>query len=286
MSNTNAILAVGGLIIGAIAGAGVFALVSEPETVRVKEIEEVAKELTAEEVEALCGDQLKDERSTLQDAQAKVVDLQSQLEAKEAELAKMQKEAEGDAAKKAAAAKKWKEMEQEIESLREQLQVVEQERDELLVELKETVVKLENQIKETEVQRQRAEKYKDESQENLWTTFYAQAKVEICDRGSRRRHDKCHDAVNEALNADNVKPRFLECVDTYQSTPLLIRAEDRRAELPMHAIWLSEDSRFTNKGWMIQFCDPTLPEAGERPADRAAVIAPTGTIEVDDLDGE
>ncbi|MCB9745442.1 MAG: hypothetical protein H6740_22885 [Alphaproteobacteria bacterium] len=286
MSNTNAILAVGGLIIGAVAGAGVFALVSEPQTVRVTEIEEVKKELTAEEVEALCGDQLQDERATLQESQAKVLDLQGQLEAKEAALKKMQDEAKGDEAKRAAAAKKWKEMEQEIEDLRSALTAAETERDELLVELKETVVKLENQIKETEVQRQRAEKYKGESQQNLWTTFYAQAKVEICDRGTRRRHEKCHEAVDEALNKDGIKERFIECVDTYQSTPLMIRAEDRKAELPMHAQWLSEDSRFTNKGWMIQFCDPTLPEAGERPADRAALPAPTGTIEVEDLDGE
>ncbi|MCB9761034.1 MAG: hypothetical protein H6739_14440 [Alphaproteobacteria bacterium] len=284
MSNNNLVLAIGGLVIGVVAGAGVYALTSSPETVTVNEVHEVEKELTAEELEALCSDQLAGERATLQTAQAKVVDLQSQLDAREAELAKMKEGAEKDEAKRAAAAKKWREMEAEIETLRSQLAEAEQERDSLLVELKETVVKLEAQIKETERQTQRAERYKAESHQNLWTTFMAEAKVDICDRGTRRRHDKCHEAVDEAMDAAGVKDRFIECVNTWQATPVLMQA-DRKEQLPEYAVWLNEDSRFTNKGWFIQFCDPTLPEAGEgEAADRAGIAPPSGVDPEGSLD--
>lgn len=277
MSNQNMLLAIAGLVIGAVAGAGIVALMAEPKTVEVPTIQEVQKQLTADELAALCSDQLKDERASLQEAQTKVVDLQTQLDQREKELAEMKKQDEKDATRRAAASQKMKDMEAEIATLRGQLAQAEKERDELVVELKQTVQKLEAQIKETEVQRARAEKYKDESQENLWTTFSAEAKVNICDRGTRRRHDKCHEAVDEALGAAAIKDRFITCVDTYQATPQLIQG-DRKTALPANAVWMNEDSRFTDNGWYIQFCDPTLPEANPdgAAADRAALAAPTG----------
>ena len=60
----------------------------------------------------------------------------------------------------------------------------------------------------------------------------------------------------------DVRDRFVECVNTYQSTPLLVQGE-KDVTLPPYAEWLNQDDRFTKKGWYIQFCDPTLPEAGE-----------------------
>lgn len=276
MSNQNLMLAVIGLVIGAVGGAGVVALMAEPKTVEIPTIQEVQKQLTAEELMALCSDQVKTERESLQAAQSKVVDLQSQLDAKEKELADMKKQDEKDASRRAVASQKMKDMEAEIASLKGQLAAAEKERDDLVVELKDTVKKLEAQIKETEVQRERAEKYKAESHENLWSSFNAEAKVDICDRGTRRRHDKCHEAVEEALGAPAIKDRFLACVDTYQATPSLVQG-DRKATLPANAVWMNEDSRFTDNGWYIQFCDPTLPEAGSAQGeDRAAIVAPTG----------
>ena len=34
--------------------------------------------------------------------------------------------------------------------------------------------------------------------------------------------------------------------------------------MPTFAQALPEDNKFTKKGWVIIFCDPTLPEAGDK----------------------
>jgi hypothetical protein len=253
-------IGLGALVLGAGLGYGLHALLQDPVEVIVSEPQIIKQELTEEELLAFCDDQVQPERLKAADAHQKVVDLQAALDAREAELAEMKKVDEKDAAKRAAAARRWKEMETEIESLQSELTTAKQERDQALVELKETVWKLDKQIKETEVQRQRAEKFKAESHENLWQAFEAEAKVEICDRGSRRRHEKCHEAV-EAVLTPIIEERFMDCVDTFQSTPLLVQHEDKKATLPQFAVELGEDNRFTKNGWYIQFCDPTLPEA-------------------------
>ena len=101
-----------------------------------------------------------------------------------------------------------------------------------------------------------------ESTTNLWSAFVANSKVKICNRGSKRRHEKCHAAVEEAL-ANTMRARFTVCVDTYQSVPVLKKAEKGEA-LPRYGAKLSEDNKFTKKGWYVLFCDPTLPEARDK----------------------
>lgn len=291
MSSNPVVVGLVGILAGAIAGAGVFAVLGPTPPPPEVKIEVVKEQLTAEELAALCSEEVEDERTALKDAQSKVTDLQSQLAAREQELADLQQQAEKDESKKAAAAQRYKDLQAEVESLRGQLAKAEQERDTLVVELKKTVAELEEQIKETEVQRQRAERYKGESHLNLWSSFSNEAKVEICDRGSRRRHEKCHEAVESALTPA-IRERFLTCVNTWQFTPTLRQLEDRKAEIPLHAQKLSDDDRFTEKGWYVQFCDPSLPEALEPGAegssggeDRNATPAPTGNPELPDPEG-
>ena len=152
-------------------------------------------------------------------------------------------------------------MEAEIEDLKIRLEEAETERDQLLNELKLTVLALDEQIVKTEQAKEVARVYKRKSVENLWAAFSAEAKLKICDRGSKRRHLKCHDAVDTALNV-LVQDRFQECVNTFQATPLLLQAE-KDEDLPMFAETLDDENRFLKKGWYIQYCDPTLPEAGD-----------------------
>lgn len=279
-----------GLLAGALAGAGVFAALRPAEEPEIR-TEVVKQQLTPEELANLCSDEVQDERQALQEAQSKVVDLQSQLASREQELADLEAQAEKDASKKAAAAQRYKELQAEVESLRSRLTQAEQERDTLVVELKKTVAELEDQIKQTEVQRQRAERYKSESHVNLWSSFSNEAKVEICDRGTRRRHEKCHEAVEGALTPQ-IREQFLTCVNTWQFTPTLRQLEDRKAAIPAHAVKLSDDDRFTEKGWYIQFCDPSLPEAPEGGVqteggeDRNATPAPTLQPDLAEPEGE
>ncbi len=255
------LLGAAGLLAGAAVGYAVKHLTTDPVAIVVQQPEVVKQELSPEELENLCSEPLDDERMNLAKAQAKVVDLQAQLQARESELGKLKGQVEVDEQKRAAAARRWKEMESEIEQLKTDLAQAESERDEVMVELKTTIRKLERQIRETEKAKAEADFYKNESTVNLWSAFVAQAKVEICDRGTRKRHEKCHEAVAGALDKMS-KDRFRECVDTYQATPVLIQAEEwKNMELPPYSEWLNEDDRYTKKGWYVQYCDPTLPEA-------------------------
>jgi len=214
-----------------------------------------------EETDTATEEEPKSEREQLQDAQTEVEQLKALLEARQEELGRYEEQEIEDKDRRAAAAVRWKAMETEIEALKVRLVEAEQERDQLLEELKLTVQALDEQIEKTEKAKEVAKKYKRQSVQNLWAAFSAEAKVKICDRGTKRRHTKCHDAVDQALGP-RVQDRFQECVNTFQATPLLIQAE-KNEELPMFAENLDEENRYLKKGWYIQYCDPTLPEAGD-----------------------
>ncbi len=255
------------LTIGLGIGYGVSAMTSDDVQLVMSEPTVIRQELSDEELAELCADETRDERTALTSAQSTVDTLQEQLAQRESELETLRAQADKNRARQAAASREWREMEdrlaqqeQEIDDLTMRLAMAEAERDEALVELKATVEALNVQIKETESARKVARKYRRQSVRNLWAAFVAESKVAICDRGSRKRHAKCHSAVDEALGAQ-VKDRFTHCVNSNQATPALVKG-DKKADLPRFAVMLSEDNRFTNKGWYIQFCDPTLPEAG------------------------
>lgn len=224
--------------------------------------------LTEEQLLALCSELVEDGQTKAMKAQQRVEELQSSLAEKEELLAKLKAEEIKDEKKRAAAVRKWREMEAELETLKTQLTEAETERDTLRNDLKQTLVQLDKQIAETKkfkkkakVYRAKAIQYKTESTENLWRSFNAEAKVEICDRGSKKRHAKCHEAVSAALTS-SVRSRFEKCVDTYQAIPVLKKLEKNEAR-PALAEALQDDNKFTRKGWVIIWCDPTLPEAGD-----------------------
>ena len=60
-----------------------------------------------------------------------------------------------------------------------------------------------------------------------------------------------------------IRRKFEQCVDTYQAGPVLRQLEKNEA-LPNLAQELPNDNKFTKKGWVIIWCDPTLPEAGDK----------------------
>ena len=133
-----------------------------------------------------------------------------------------------------------------------------QERDELKIELQETLVELDRQITETNRFKTKAKHYKKESIKNLWSSFTKEAKLSGCNRGSQRRHSKCYEAFDLALTPA-FEERFKTCINTRQAAPVLRKAE-RGEALPSFSEWLPQDNKYT-KNWYIIFCDPTLPEA-------------------------
>ncbi len=254
-----------GVLLGAGAGYFIHAEIADPVAIIVERPEIIQQQLTTDELAELCSENVKPEREKLMDAQATVEGLQTELQARETELAAYKLQAEEDEARKEGAIRRWRAMEAEIEQLKADLSIAETERDDLMVELKDTIYKLEVQIQETRVAKAEARFYKNEATVNLWAAFSADAKVEICDRGTRKRHEKCHEAVNATIRS--YRERFVECVESWQAVPMLVQGDKRRREeLAPYAEWLDEDDRFTKKGWYVQFCDPTLPEAGESTA--------------------
>ncbi|RME21750.1 MAG: hypothetical protein D6798_17425 [Deltaproteobacteria bacterium] len=253
-------LALAGLAIGVVSGVvigyAIHAFTAEPQVVEKEKI--VQQELSDEELLAMCEEISPDERSRLMGAQRRVEDLEALLAEKEAALAELKSATEADESRRRAAAKQWKQMEAEIEQLKAERDAAIAEREELREELKQTLKELDRQIVRAETFKKKAKKYKRESTENSWLAFVNGAKVEICDKGSRKRHEKCHEAVDAALGP-SVREKYATCVNTYQATPVLKQAE-KGEELPAFAEWLPDDNKFTRKGWYIIFCDPTLPE--------------------------
>ena len=93
-------------------------------------------------------------------------------------------------------------------------------------------------------------------------------KRRICDSGSKRRHVKCWEAVQESLNA-SVRTQFETCVNTYQAVPVLQKNPKffpKDSDLPPFSSWLNKKSKFTKK-WYIVYCDPTLPEKRDKDLD-------------------
>ncbi len=225
-------------------------------------------EMTEEQLLALCADLVEDGQTKAMKAQGRVQTLQDDLAAKEEELAKLKSQDIKDEKRRAAASKKWRQMEAELETLRSELTEAETERDTLRNELKDTLVELDKSSaeikkfkKKAKVYRAKAIQHKTESTENLLKSFGAEAKVEVCDRGSRKRHEKCHSAVQSALTPA-IRKKFEQCVDTYQAVPVL-RQLEKGEKMPHLAQELPNDNKFTKKGWVIIWCDPTLPEAGD-----------------------
>ncbi len=128
--------------------------------------------------------------------------------------------------------------------------------------MQQTLKELDFKISQTKKFKKKAKRYKMESTTNLWGAFVATAKTKICDRGTRKRHEKCYAAVDSSMNS-TIRGKFTVCVDTYQSVPVL-KQKKKNDSMPRYSQRLAEDNKFTKKGWYILFCDPTLPEAGDR----------------------
>lgn len=266
MSQPNVVAIAGGTLVAGILLGGMVGYIAhamfatpEPAAVILPPPEIIEQQISDEDLARLCEELTEDEKVKVVSAQEKVVQLQSELDAKEAALRDYKAKEITDDKRRAAASKRWKEMEAEIESLKTKLDVAEKERDTLRVELKQTLRDLDQQISQTAKYKQKAVEYKEKSTKNAWSHFASQAKVDICDRGTRRRHEKCHEAVDEAITP--WRTRWTECVDTYQATPEL-RQLDKKEAVPQFAERLADNNKFTKNGWVVVFCDPSLPEAG------------------------
>ena len=256
MTSTNNIAGIagalaGGIFLGGVVGYVAHATFAEPEIV-VPPVEYIEKEITDEDLARLCEELTDDEKVKVVEAQELVVKLQDELAAKEAALAEFKAQEITDAKRRKVAQKKWREMEAEIDSLRSQLQVAETERDELRVELKQTLRDLDRQIAQTQKYKAKAIEYKEKSTANLWSSFQKPRS-----KSATRVSAPCKVPRVGGGCAHPGDPRSSPHVSTPTRPCCCFEKGD---SLPAFAERLPDDNKFTKKGAIV-FCDLT-PEAG------------------------
>lgn len=193
------------------------------------------------------------------EAQEEVEKLQQELtQAQEQILAFQEDEAQDQVQAEAGRARR-AELNAEIDRLKGALAQAEAERDSLRAELASTLARLDEQIALTARVEEEREIWHAASDQNLWAAFVQSAKVELCDKGTRKAHGRCHETIGMVLTAE-ARADFDHCVRSKGAVPGLIQVADG-AEAPAFSKPFPEGTRLGRKDWYIQYCDPTLPEA-------------------------
>lgn len=214
---------------------------------------EVRRDLTPEELAEACGPLIAEAATNLDEAQAKVSTLESRVEAKEAQVAEMEGEMRARSARGAAMASELEDARAELDALRIALATAVEEKAVLEIELSETKEELVVQKKKTRLA-------KEDALHHKWASFVGQAKIDICDRGNRRKLGRCRETIDEKVD-DVLKDKFDHCVRSGQSVPS-IRVAERAEALPAYSEYLDQESKIT-RDWYVLLCDPTLPEASD-----------------------
>jgi chromosome segregation ATPase len=218
-----------------------------------------APQPTPADLDALCAARVETgAESAALAAQERVDSIAQRLSDREGELARLEQEMRNDAKRAKAAKAERDRIQGEVDSLRKTLGDAEKDRDKARSELVATLKQLDSKIAEAEAAKQDAQRQRERAEQGEWAAFVASAKNDICDRGTRKRHDRCHEAVETALTGE-LRARFDACTASEQAAPEL-RQLDKDGPLPEFAERIPDDRAFTQKNWAIVFCDPALPE--------------------------
>lgn len=214
---------------------------------------------TPEDLDALCAERVASStESAAIDAQGRVDGIAARLSEREAELTRLEAEMRNDDKRAKATAAERSRLVDEIKGLKGSLDLAEKSRDDARAELVATLKQLDTQIEAAQQARQDADQQRVRAQRGEWSAFVSDAKTRICDRGTRKRHARCHDAVEAAL-AGPLRGRFEACTASAQAVPEL-RQLEKGSPVPEFAERIPDDRAFTAKGWVVVFCDPELPE--------------------------
>lgn len=207
-----------------------------------------------------------------EEAESRIGDLNHEIRSLELDIEQRQTrvaELEAEMAKRADAGRSvWK----ELQATKEQLAIAMQQKESLEVEKAELVLALtrtEKKLQQTEValgeQVELTEHYRFESLDHNFERFVHESQLAICERGNRKKLGDCRTVVQGLLVDARVQDAFRHCVRSGQETPEVAElAKD--VGLPDFANPLDESDRIV-KGWYVQLCDPTLPEADTLVAD-------------------
>lgn len=213
----------------------------------------VPRDLTAEELASACAQpDVNDPDDPLRVAQGRVAELERGVAEAEGKVRDLERKvAAGKAVEKELAAAR-----QTVEQQKAALAAAVQEKEELLGKLSE----VSNELAATAAALEEA---REEVVAGRWTEFLTGAVQEICDRGNRKKLGDCRSVVQETLGTPARAERFTHCLRSGQAAPAL-REWEENAKLPPFSEPL-DDSRKEVRGWIVIFCDPTLPELGAGP---------------------
>lgn len=229
---------------------------------------EVTRELTDAEMEAIWQPRVAEAAKSIEEAHTRISTLEADVASRETKIqeleAEMARRKEGGVALK----KQLDTARAELATVKEQLAQALADKERLTAELQQSRVELADQ-------KARAEKAETNEMEQKWTTFLAQARLEICEKGGRNKMENCRESVLAALDS-KVHDQFLHCLRAGQEAPSVHEASKDLKDLPRFAAWLNQDEKAT-RDWYLQACDPTLPEAGATATATATPAAPTPT---------
>lgn len=213
---------------------------------------EQPRDYTAAELEKVCQPFIDETASGLEEAQMRVDNLSAQVLTKEQEIIDLEEALAQQSIASEDSRARLDLARSELRKLKKGLATAEAEKAELVAELLATQEDLQEQIAETE----RAIRTVHRKQ---WQAFEGDAQLEICDKGNRKRLEKCRTAVDVSLAA--IRDDFSACVESGQAMPYVRKGN--KNEMPAEAQWLNEDERLLN-GWYVVLCDQALPESDKR----------------------
>lgn len=225
------------------------------------EVEEVVKlrDLSDEELDMMCKPFVSETVLELTEAQAKVSSLKGEVAAKESRVKELEDKMKRGAVvgrkirAELAAAKA------ELETLKEQLTVAVEEKEAALAKLEDTMEQLEETEEELVETKGKLVLAEEDVLVKRWTSFIQSAQLEVCEKGGRRKMGRCRESVQASLGG-SVEEKFRHCLKSGQAVPGLFEEDKNSDRLPDFSQYLNQDDRVV-RGWYIQLCDPTLPEA-------------------------
>lgn len=207
------------------------------------------------------SDQQQAANEQMADASNQVLVLQDQVAEKQAEVDKLNQQVAEEQGDKAALRQKLRQKVAELADLKQRLAATVAEKERLQGDLVISQQETADAQAATADATVRAASLESSLASTQWSDFRSQVALDICDRGTHKRVNRCRDEVSAALDAQRGE-RFKYCVQTQQATPQLRKAENKDSKPPAFSEWVNQGSDFTKNKYYIVFCDPTLPESG------------------------
>ena len=234
----------GGFLIG---GATVYATRAEP--IAASPVE---RQLTDAEKEAIWRPKVAEATASVEEAHNRISALEDQVKDRENKVASLEAEMARRHAGGVALQKQLDAARAELADVKQQLQVALADKDRLTGQLNETTVALDKQREATHSAVQN-------TMEQKWSTFVAQTKLEVCEKGTRNKLSNCRTTVDSGLNQD-IHQQFLHCLRAGQEAPTVREVTKEQASIPQFTAWIDKEEK-TTRDWYVQLCDPSLPEA-------------------------